>query len=206
MNLQNIFRKRQGNRSVLYPLIQKSLKDKFENLIQNQVTPWVFMKTSNGLKLKKFDGTPISFSDIEFSGSPEQVFWGGYIEPFLEHISFSVIDEMVKKCKIEKITLQPVLNDVQELLKLGFNNVYARMADVDRLLIGKGYPEKVSQIKNVDDYVKRMEGFVSRRIKSELCKSRPWIMWIERSYENNKALLLLISFIVGIILAIVKIF
>lgn len=192
--------KRKRDRSVLYPVIQKQLRDKFEILIQNQITPWSFIATTAGLKLKKFNGKLISYSGIEFSGSPEHVFWGGYIEPFLEDISFSVIDEAVEKCKIKKIQLEPVLSDVQELLKLGFNSVYAHMADVDRRLKSKGYTETVS-LRNVDDYVKRMEVFVSRRIKSELRNPSPWIMWIERFYENNTGLVWLI----GIILAVVAI-
>lgn len=192
--------KLQGDRSVLYPIIQKRLKDELESLIKNQVTSWVFMTTPVGVNVKKFDGKKISYSGIEFSGSPEEVFWGGYIEPFLEHISFNAIDEAVEKCKTQKAELKPVLNDIQELLKLGFNNVFAHMADVDRRLRGKGYPERVS-LKSVDSYVKRMEAFVARRIESELTlwKSRPWVAWIERFYENNKGLVWVIGAIISVL-------
>lgn len=148
----------QGDRSVFYPVVQKRLKDEFQKLINDQVTPWVFMRTSAGLTLKKFDGKQINYSGIEFSGSPEQVFWSGYIEPFLEHISFRAIEDAVERCKTQKTKLQPVLKDVQELLRLGFINVYAQMADVDRRLRGKGYPNKV-RLRNTDTYITRMEAY-----------------------------------------------
>jgi len=188
----------QGNRSVLYPIIQKQLKDEFESVINIQVTPWIFMTTSVGLNVKKFDGQTISYGGIEFSGSPETVFWGGYIEPFLEHISFSVIDQSVEKCKLQKIDLKPVLKDVQELLKLGFNNVFENMADVDRRLRGKGHPKNVP-LKNVENYVQRMDAFINRRIESELklWKSKPWVMKIERFYENNKGAVWVIGAIIS---------
>jgi len=196
----------QGNRSVLYPIVQKRLKDEFQKLISDQVTPWVFMTTSAGLKLKKFDGKQINYGGIEFSGKPEQVFWGGYIEPFLEHISFSVIEEAVEKCKTHKTKLQPVLNDIQELLTLGFSNVYAQMADVDRRLRGKGYPEKVP-FKNIDAYVKRMEAFVSRRIESELklWKFTPWFTRIEHFYESNKGLVWVVGSTISILVIVVSV-
>ncbi len=196
----------QGNRSLFYPVVQKRLKDEFQKLINDQVTPWVFMTTSAGLKLKKFDGKQINYGGIEFSGTPEQLFWGGYIEPFLEHISFSVIEEAVEKCKNHKTELQPVLNDVQELLTLGIRNVYAQMADVDRRLRGKGYPEKVPS-KNTDAYVKRMEAFVSRRIESELklWKFKPWFTRIEHFYEGNKGLVWIVGSLISILAIVVSI-
>lgn len=197
----------QGDRSVFYPIIQKRLKDEFLKIINDQVTPWCFMTTSTGLKLKRFDGRQINYRGVAFSGSPEHVFWGGYIEPFLEHISFSIIEDVVERCKTRKTELQPVLKDVQELLRLGFVNVYERMADIDRRLGGKGYPDRI-QLKNIDSYIKKMEAFVSRRIESELTlwKSTPWITRIEHFYENNKGLLYVIVAIISILGIIVRFF
>lgn len=199
----------QGDRSVFYPVFQKRLKDEFRKLINDQVTPWVFITTSAGLKLKKFDGKQINYSGgiVEFSGAPEQVFWGGYIEQFLEHISFSAIEDAIDGCKTQKTELQPVLEDVQELLRFGFINVYAKMADVDRRLRGKGYPDKV-RLRNTDAYIKGMEAFVSRRIESELrlWKSTPWITRIEHFYESNKGLVWVIGAVISLLGIVVGVF
>lgn len=198
----------QGNRSFLYPVLQKRLKDEFQKLINEQITPWIFMTTSAGLKIKKFDGKQISYDGIEFSGLPEAVFWGGYIEPFLEDISFRAIDAAIAKSKAQDTILQPVLRDVLELLKLGFDNVYARMADVDRRLRGKGYPESAPQ-KDTTPYLKKMERFVVRRIEAELklWKPVPWFAGLERFYENNKGLVWIIGSLiaaVGVMVGIAK--
>ena len=197
----------QGDRSVFYPIIQKRLKDEFLKLINDQVTPWCFMTTSTGLKLKRFDGRQINYRGVGFSGSPEHVFWSGYIEPFLEHISFSAIEDAVERCKTQKTELQPVLKDVQELLRLGFVNVYERMADIGRRLGDKGYPDKI-RLRNTDSYIKRMETFVSRRIESELklWKPTPWITRIEHFYESNKGLVWVIGIIISILGIVVSFF
>lgn len=180
-------------------MLQKQLKDETEVLIQNQVTPWVFMKNHPGLRVKTFDEKEINYGGIEFSGSAEIKFWHRYIEPFLEEISFRVIDQVVERCKKDQIDLPPVLKDVQELLFIGFEKVYAAMADVDQRLRGGGYPERVP-IKNTDNYLRSMEDFVERRIVSELTLWKPKPP-IERFYERNKGLVYLVFSALGIVLA-----
>ena len=55
-----------GERSALYPVLQKQLKDETEVLIQNQVTPWVFMKNHPGPRVKTFDEKEINYGASSF--------------------------------------------------------------------------------------------------------------------------------------------
>jgi hypothetical protein len=58
------------------------------------------------------------------------------------------------------------------------------MADVDRRLRGKGYPQNVN-LRGIDDKLQAMEQFLDERIRSEIAmwkpKSSP-----EEWYERNK--------------------
>lgn len=186
-----------GEHSALYPIIQKKFKDEFTRLIQDQVTPWVFMTTFAGLNVKKADGKEIRYKGIEFEGSPEHVFWNGYIEPFLEQLAFGLIEAGMERSASKKCDLTPVLNEIQELLRLGVSNVYSEMADVDRRLRGKGFPQNVS-LKNTDGYIHRMEAFIARRIETERRLWKPVPIW-ERIYENNKFLVWLLGFCVSVL-------
>ncbi|MGD8563303.1 MAG: hypothetical protein PVG03_12220 [Desulfarculaceae bacterium] len=176
----------EGKRSVFYPIFQNNLKDEFQKVIKEQVTPWAFMTTSYGLKVKKFDGSQITISGGEFSGSPELIFWSDdCIEPFLKHISSVTIEDAVKRCTAQNTKLKPVLKNVQELLSLGFLNVYQKMANVDRRLRGKGYPNRV-ELRDIDVYITKMDEFVARRIDSEIKLWKPFRKRLQHLYNNNK--------------------
>ena len=70
----------------LYPTFQKRISDSFDQLIKNQVTPWAFLNTGKPMRVKTHDNRPISYEGIGFEGSPEQVFWSSYVDPFMEEI------------------------------------------------------------------------------------------------------------------------
>lgn len=183
--------------SAIYPIIQKKFKDEFTDLIQFQVSPWIFMNTSVGLNVKKANGKAIRYEGIKFKGSPEQVFWNGYIEPFLEKLIFDLIETGIEQSTSRRYDLEPVLNEIQELLRLGVSNVYFKMADIDSKLLGNGYPQNVS-LKNTDRYIQRMEVFINRRIESERKLHRSVPIW-ERFYENNKLLVRFFGFVASIL-------
>lgn len=132
--------------SPLYPTFRKRIDDAAESLISRQVTPWSFLKSGTPFRIKMFDGGEITYQGLEFDGSPRLVFWTRYIEPFLEELSISEIAAAVCMAEKRHVDAKKLLSEVQGLLSAAFRKVYARMAEIDRRLRGKGFPDKVAPI------------------------------------------------------------
>ncbi len=70
------------------------------------------------------------------------------------------------------------------------------MAEIDRLLRGQGFPEKVGP-RSIEGEVNRLREFVEERIRSELAMWKP--KWkIEEWYDRNKFLVWLAGIIVTV--------
>lgn len=164
----------------LYPTFSKRINDAFEQLIKQQVAPWVFMTAGPPFRIKAFDGREIAYQGIAFEGSPRDIFWSRYIEPFLEDLCISEIEAAVSMCKERVVDARLLLPEVETLLTTGIQRVYKRMAEVDQVLRGKGYPETIAR-RPVTYEVQRMERFVTERIQAELK------MWQARAASMQNA-------------------
>jgi hypothetical protein len=184
----------------LYPIFRKRVDDAIEQLIKQQVTPWASLPEGPPFRIKKFDGGEIAYAGVEFEGSPRDVFWTHYIEPFLEKLCISEISDAVSMAREKDVDARLLLPEIQALLSGGFQRVYARMAVVDRRLRGKGFPDKVEP-KSIEDEVWAMNQFLGERIRTEVAMCKPKSrreLWFER----NKFLTWAIPILVAIILAI----
>lgn len=168
----------------LYPTFKKRVTDAFEQLLKQQITPWSFMKAGPPFHVKAFDGREIAYQHLEFEGSPRQVFWSRYIEPFLEHLCISEVEAAVAMAKGKSVDARLLLPELQGLLSAGFRKVYEQMADVDRRLRGKGYPNSVA-LRSVELEIQRMDKFLDERILAEIEMWRPK-PWFEAWHERNK--------------------
>lgn len=180
----------------LYPTFRKRVDDAFELLIKQQVTPWSFMTAGPPFRIQSFDKREIAYQGIEFLGSPREVFWSRYIEPFLEHFCISEIEAAVSMARVKGVDGRILLPELQGLISSGFKKIYARMADVDRRLRGKGYPENVA-LRSVELEIQRMDKFLDERIMAEIEMWRPK-PWLEAWHERNKFWVWLI----GVVLAV----
>lgn len=180
----------------LYPTFRKRVDDAFEQLIQQQVTPWSFMTAGPPFRIKSFDGGESAYQGIAFEGSPREVFWSRYIEPFLERLCISELEAAVSMAREKGVDARRLLPELQGLLSSGFRKVYERMADVDRRLRGKGFPNS-GALRSVEPEIQRMDKFLDERILAEieLWKPKPWY---EAWYEQNKFWIWLIGIVVGI--------
>src|SRR5947199_959383 len=122
----------------LYPTFQKRVRDAVDLLIKRQVTPWVFMTAGSPFRIRTFDGEQIAYQRIQFAGSPSQVFWTRYIEPFLEDLCISEVAMVLSMSKEKGVDPRPVLSELQAHLSAGCQRVYVRMAEIDRNLRGQG--------------------------------------------------------------------
>lgn len=168
--------------SPLYPKFEKRIDDATLRLIRTQVEPWNFIQRR--LKLQTFDGRTISYEGIGFEGSPRHVFWSRFIEPFLEDIVVNELTAAIasaKKCEVDARVLLP---EVQGLLLSSCRRTLQRMADVDRRLLGQGFPESVP-LRSIEREYAAMREFIEKHVQAELAmwKSRPaYELW----YERNK--------------------
>lgn len=182
--------------SPLYPTFQKRIKDAFDDLIRKQITPWSFMIAGPPFRVRHFGGREIVYQHVAFEGSPEHVFWYGYIEPFLEDLCVREIGAAVSMAKERDVDGRLLLSEVKELLSTGIKTVYARMADVDQRLRGKGYPDRIAP-KSVTLQVQRMERFIDERLQAELAmwkpRPKPFFRRVEELYDTNKGLVWLIG-------------
>ena len=156
----------------LYPTFKKRIEDAIELLLQNQVTPWAFLNSGKPFRVKKFDGREIAYEGRGFEGSPQEVFWARYIEPFLEDLAVREIDAAVSLARERDVDAKLLLLEVQGLLRNGSRRVFARMAEIDQRLIGNGYPQNVP-LRRVQHEALSMDRFIEERIHAELAMWKP---------------------------------
>jgi hypothetical protein len=181
--------------SPLYPLITKLIGDEWVRLERNQITPWAFLTAGPPFRIKDFYGKQISYQGIGFEGSPSQVFWGRYIEPFLEDSVDRLVKETLRLCEEKREKPNEPLTELGGLLKSLAHRAYDRMVEIDQRLRGRGYPESVGR-RRTDREFKRMEEFIDQRISAEQAMVKPRLR-INEFYNEHPFLFWLIALIVS---------
>lgn len=156
----------------LYPTFKKRIEDAIELLLQNQVTPWAFLNSGKPFRVKRFDGREIEYEGVGFEGSPREVFWARYIEPFLEDLAVQEIRAAIALARERDVDAKLLLLEVQSLLRDGSQRVFARMAEIDQRLIGKGHPQNVP-LRRVEQEVQKLGQFLDEQIQTELAMWKP---------------------------------
>lgn len=128
-----------------YPEITFRIKQAFQQLEVDKITPWAFLGTGKMRPIEDFHGRTIHYSGVAFEGSPRQVFWNGFIEPFLEALFLWAFDLALAYAKGRHLDARSVLQHARQCLSNGIYSIYRRMQDIDRRLKGKGFPERASQ-------------------------------------------------------------
>lgn len=157
--------------SPLFPIFKKRVRDTFDDLISNQVTPWVFLNSGKPFRVKRFDGRQISHDGIGYEGSPETVFWSRYIEPFLEDICLTEIRAAVGMAQDRRVDGTLLLPELGDLLSAGCRRTYERMAEIDQRLRGRGHPSNVGA-RSIERELDVMTQFIDEHINAELT------MWV----------------------------
>ncbi len=191
-----------GERTDLYPKTQKLISDLHESLETKKIIPWAFLLTSTGLKITRLDGRQISYSGIKFSGSPEQVFWTRFIEPFLEDGIINILDTIAEDCLQGSLDPTPHLEEAVGLYKIMTIKVYRRMVQIDRNLRGEGFPEKATP-KDANSKIASMERFIDGQLKVKkalLLKKRPdnWTEKIKLFYNEHQFFFYILALILTI--------
>lgn len=115
-----------------YPLLEKFIADEWVQLERNHITPWVFLTAGPPFRCRDFYGKDISYDLDSFEGSPRDVFWGRYIEPFLEDITQRAIQETLRLASEKRQCANEPLIETSGLLKSVAKRAYDRMAVIDQ--------------------------------------------------------------------------
>ena len=166
----------------LYPTFEKRVDDAVSRIAREQVEPWLFMQKK--LVVKRFDGHQISYEGVEFEGSPRDVFWSGYIEPFLEDLVVKEFSAAVTAAKDRDVDARLLIPEVQGMLLSASRKVLSKMAEVDQRLRGHGYPQQVA-LRGVEPEYARLREFIDRHALAELQMWKPRPAY-ERWYERSK--------------------
>lgn len=180
----------------LYPTFRKRIDDAAELLIKQQVTPWSFLTAGPPFRVKKFDGQEINYQGIEFDGSPRDVFWSRYINPFLEAMTIEEISVAISLARERYVDARLLLPEVQGLLIAAAQKTFSKMAEVERRLLGKGFPERIP-LRSVKSEVQQMIAFIEERVHCELAMWKPKPK-LEEWYERNKFWVWLVGALVAV--------
>lgn len=157
--------------SFLSPILAKIVEDEWVKLERSQITPWAFMTAGPPFRCQDFYGKQISYQGVKFEGSPRDVFWGRYIEPFIEDIAHRIVQQTIQLCAEKNQSAQRPLAEAGELLKSVARRVYKRMAEIDQRLRAEGFPDRV-QRKNIDSYLAKMTSFIDKRVQAEIAMAK----------------------------------
>lgn len=180
----------------LYPISRKRIEDATERIIRDQVTPWAFLTAGPPFKVKQFSGREISYQGIEFEGSPRTVYWGRYIDPFLEALAIEEIEFAISSAKERKIDATLLLPEVQGLLIAAVQKIFREMAEIDRLLLGRGGHENVP-LRSIEGEVSQLRTFIEERIRCEFAMWKPKSA-VEEWYDRNKFWVWLVGIVVTV--------
>ena len=160
-----------AEKSHLYPIIHKFVNDEFVKLRREKVRVWAFLHSARPFSCDDFYKRPIKYQGVRFEGPPRKVFWNGFIEPFLNDITFRAIDQTMKLCRIKQLDAQPVVQEACGLLKRMAREIYAEMAEVDLLLCNEHNPHG-SEKMDVRKHIEAMERVIDSWAEYELSKSK----------------------------------
>jgi serine/threonine protein kinase len=104
---------------------------------------------------------------VLFDGTPKEIFWNGFIEPFLKDIISRAFAYTRGFCTDHKLDPVKPMNETAEELRFGVERIFARMIDIDRRLRGKGFPNTVSPY-NPAGKIRAIDTFLQERLRAEI--------------------------------------
>ena len=152
--------------SPLNTIIQADVKEITESILKDTINPWIFFN-SQGVRILKADGSYISISGVEYSGSSILVFWDGFIDAYIYKKSRELIESTRLKAIDRNIPVDIALRECWVHLQAMITTIFNRMAVVDQKLRGKGYPASVKK-NNVQKYIARNSKKIEVLINAEI--------------------------------------
>ncbi|MBW2664061.1 MAG: hypothetical protein JRD93_19300 [Deltaproteobacteria bacterium] len=131
--------------SPLNEIIKADVEEVNQTILKDTVEPWIFFR-SHGINIKKVDGSSISISGVEYSGSSVTVFWEGFVDAYIKKRSLELIEATRLKAVERNIPVKNALQDCLVHLHSMVVKIFNRMAVIDQRLKGKGFPNSVQKV------------------------------------------------------------
>lgn len=152
--------------SPLNEIIKADVEEVTQSLLKDTVEPWIFFR-SHGVHIKKVDGSSISISGVEYSGSTITVFWEGFADAHIKKRSRELIESTRLKAIERNVSVQNALQDCLVHIRTMVVTIFNRMAVIDQRLRGKGFPESVLR-KDVQQYIDRNYEAIKALVNAEI--------------------------------------
>jgi len=159
-----------------HPEISFKIQSAFRQLEQDKVTPWAFM-LSDMPPVIDFVGRTIRLRGVTFDGTPQHIFWNGFIEPFLEAQIAEGFQLALDHAHKRGVDAASCLLVARNELYDGITSIYRRMQDIDTRLRGHGNPQSVplrdvkpailEMHKKVNEYYASAENATFRGMEAE---------------------------------------
>jgi len=150
-----------------YPEITFEIENKFKKLIIDKITPWIFLNARKMPPIENFYGQVIRYGEQKFEGSPREVFWSGFIEPFLENIFIWAFKLALDYAEKHHSDTRELILYTHDCLANGVRLIYGKMQQVDRNLRGGGFPDRVT-LRDVTREINQMDLTLDRYRDSTL--------------------------------------
>lgn len=177
--------------SPLLPHLEKFVADAQQTIVREKVESWMRMGITKAFRIEDFQGRAICYEGIEFEGSPRHVFWGEYIEPFLEDLVLRTIEETRRFAESRNHSPRKGLLVIRRLLKDACRHTFRRMGEIDQRLVEYNGVNATIQGR-IDKGIEAMNAFIDRRIDAELAMLG-WWSELNAFYKRNPAVTLIAS-------------
>jgi hypothetical protein len=181
--------------SKIFPILKRFVDTEWVKLDANQITPWAFFNSHQGININDFYGGAICYRGIEFSASARDRFWTRYLEPFLEDITDRAMTEVLTLARDRGLHAAEALGEMAGLLYSMTGKAFGRMIEIDRRLRGNGYPESVDT-KSAEREILAMRNHIAERLRVEL-EVLPKRLDLNRLYKENPGRFWLIGILIG---------
>lgn len=146
--------------------------ERHERPISDRLMMWRMFNAKHSITTEDFYGKKICISGVRFEGSPRDVFWGGYIEPFLKDAIEKSFADLGSLCREKHLDATEFVEEMRALLEAMIKRTYEKMARTDQALRGNGNPNSVAIIR-VETRIAAMNEFLARYGKAVAYNGRP---------------------------------
>lgn len=161
----------------------------FQKEMFHKISKWHVMVASSNIRIETFDGRTISIQGGDYSGTVMSLFWD-FFDPFIKDYISKTVEQIREKSEEACVDTKVCLNIFSKNMCDAVDRIYQKIAETDRLMRGKGYPNKVS-LRPIDDKAKFLHQYIHEKVNDQIM--------IVKYQKRNKIKAFLIEHINGII-------
>lgn len=131
------------------------------------IAKWLCCHAAQKGSVKDFYGNEVScMQNYSFSGTIMDVYWQ-FFDPFLKDYIRKEVEIIRKKAEEAKLDGAETLEIFRVNMKGAIKQIYDRMADIERLMRGNGFPDKI-KVRPIEDYCTRMNWEIDEKVDAQI--------------------------------------